>query len=155
MKEWIPEPIGGAFEPPGKDKHMLGSLQQIHVPMRRFKDHDEVDYVIVGVGSAGGVLLQRLARAGFNVVGLEAGPFWDSRSVCARSSKVSSKTNSNLPAASRPGASAGWPRRGNNAANCLSWYTQPSTFPMRRHAQLFGNAASATLRVWSGTLNGS
>ena len=28
-------------------------------------------------GSAGGVLLQRLARAGFNVVGLEAGPFWD------------------------------------------------------------------------------
>ncbi len=33
--------------------------------------------MIVGVGSAGGVLLQRLARAGFNVVGLEAGPFWD------------------------------------------------------------------------------
>ena len=30
-----------------------------------------------GVGSAGGVLLQRLARAGFNVVGMEAGPFWD------------------------------------------------------------------------------
>ena len=45
--------------------------------MRRFKDEDEVDYVIVGLGSAGGVLLQRLARAGFNVVGLESGPFWD------------------------------------------------------------------------------
>ena len=44
--------------------------------MRRFKDEEEVDYAIVGVGSAGGVLLQRLARAGFNVVGLEAGPFW-------------------------------------------------------------------------------
>ncbi|MGC2546383.1 MAG: GMC family oxidoreductase, partial [Silvibacterium sp.] len=42
-----------------------------------FKEREEVDYVIVGVGSAGGVLLQRLARAGLNVVGLEAGPFWD------------------------------------------------------------------------------
>ncbi len=71
------EPILGAFDPPAKDKHMLGALQYIHLPMRRFQDTDEVDYVIVGVGSAGGVLLQRLARAGFNVLGLEAGPFWD------------------------------------------------------------------------------
>lgn len=45
--------------------------------MRRFRDTDEVDYCIVGVGSAGGVLLQRLSRAGFQVVGIEAGPFWD------------------------------------------------------------------------------
>jgi choline dehydrogenase-like flavoprotein len=56
---------------------MLGSLQHIDLPMKRFRTSDEVDYLIVGVGSAGGVLLQRLARAGFNVVGLEAGPFWD------------------------------------------------------------------------------
>lgn len=56
---------------------MLGALQQIDVPMKTFRNNDAVDYVIVGVGSAGGVLLQRLARAGFNVVGLEAGPFWD------------------------------------------------------------------------------
>ena len=46
-------------------------------PMRRFAPDDEVDYLIVGVGSAGGVLLQRLARAGFRVVGFDAGPFWD------------------------------------------------------------------------------
>ncbi len=71
------EPILGAFEAPKNGKHMLGSLQSIHVPMHRFKDEEEVDYAIVGVGSAGGVMLQRLARAGFNVVGLEAGPFWD------------------------------------------------------------------------------
>jgi choline dehydrogenase-like flavoprotein len=45
--------------------------------MKRFAEHEEVDYCIVGVGSAGGVLLQRLARAGFKVVGIEAGPFWD------------------------------------------------------------------------------
>lgn len=70
-------PILGAFDLPQNGKHMLGAMQHIEVPMRRFGDSDEVDYVIVGVGSAGGVLLQRLARAGFNVVGLEAGPFWD------------------------------------------------------------------------------
>lgn len=71
------EPLLGAFETPKSGKHMLGALQSIHLPMRRFKEQEDVDYVIVGVGSAGGVLLQRLARAGFNVVGPEAGPFWD------------------------------------------------------------------------------
>src|SRR5437764_6001726 len=59
------------------DGHTVGPLQRIHAPMRQFRDSDEVDFCIVGVGSAGGVLLQRLARAGFRVVGLEAGPFWD------------------------------------------------------------------------------
>src|SRR6185437_2492102 len=57
---------------------MLGAMQRLETPMRRFGENDEVDYVIVGVGAGGGVLLQRLARAGFHVVGLEAGPFWDS-----------------------------------------------------------------------------
>jgi choline dehydrogenase-like flavoprotein len=70
-------PLFGAFEARNSSKHMVGTLQSIHAPMKQFRDSDEVDYVIVGVGSAGGVLLQRLARAGFNVVGIEAGPFWD------------------------------------------------------------------------------
>lgn len=71
------KPILGSFETPADAPHMLGPLQKIDVPMRRYRDNEEVDYVIVGCGSAGGVLLQRLARAGFNVVALEAGPFWD------------------------------------------------------------------------------
>ncbi len=37
----------------------------------------EVDVVIVGLGAAGGVLIHELAKAGFDVVGIEAGPFWD------------------------------------------------------------------------------
>ena len=57
--------------------HRLGSMQTLPSPMRKYADHEIVDYCIVGVGSAGGVLVQRLARAGFRVVGLEAGPFWD------------------------------------------------------------------------------
>jgi choline dehydrogenase-like flavoprotein len=52
-------------------------MQKISAPMRRYRDAEEVDYAIVGVGAGGGVLLQRLARAGFRVVGIEAGPFWD------------------------------------------------------------------------------
>lgn len=56
---------------------MLGPIQHIDVPMRHFAENEPVDYCIVGVGSAGGVLLQRLSRAGFKVVGLEVGPFWD------------------------------------------------------------------------------
>ncbi|MBS1814132.1 MAG: GMC family oxidoreductase [Acidobacteria bacterium] len=52
-------------------------MQKIKPPQRIFRDDEEVDYVIVGVGSAGGVLLQRLARAGFKVLGMEAGKFWD------------------------------------------------------------------------------
>jgi choline dehydrogenase-like flavoprotein len=57
--------------------HRLGPMQTLPRPMRRYADDDVVDYCIVGVGSAGGVLAQRLARAGFQVVALEAGPFWD------------------------------------------------------------------------------
>lgn len=57
--------------------HRLGAMQTLARPMRKFADNELIDYCIVGVGSAGGVLAQRLARAGFRVVGLEAGPFWD------------------------------------------------------------------------------
>ncbi|HEX6839097.1 MAG TPA: GMC family oxidoreductase, partial [Polyangia bacterium] len=70
-------PIGGTFAPPAKGEHRLGPMQTLDAPMRRFAPDETVDYCIVGVGAAGGVLLQRLARAGFRVVGLEAGPFWD------------------------------------------------------------------------------
>lgn len=45
--------------------------------MRRFADDDEVDAVIIGAGAGGGTMLQRLARRGWKVVALDAGPFWD------------------------------------------------------------------------------
>jgi len=45
--------------------------------MRRFRDDEPVDMAIVGCGAGGGVLAQRLARAGWRVVVLERGPFWD------------------------------------------------------------------------------
>lgn len=71
------KPLFGAFDGAKSDEHMLGPIQKIDAPMRRYSTQEEVDFCIVGIGSAGGVLLQRLAKAGFRVVGFEAGPFWD------------------------------------------------------------------------------
>jgi choline dehydrogenase-like flavoprotein len=45
--------------------------------MARYRDQDTVDLAIVGAGAGGGVLAQRLARAGWRVVVLEKGPLWD------------------------------------------------------------------------------
>jgi choline dehydrogenase-like flavoprotein len=50
---------------------------QLRRDMRRFDDTEEVDIVIVGCGAGGSVMAQRLARAGWSVVALDAGPFWD------------------------------------------------------------------------------
>jgi len=73
----LKSPVFGQFKQARDDVRNLGPLQRIPKETKRFRDEEEVDYCIVGVGSAGGVLLQRLAKAGFQVVGLEAGPFWD------------------------------------------------------------------------------
>ncbi len=45
--------------------------------MRRYDPSDVVDAVIVGCGAGGATTAQRLARAGWSVVALDAGPFWD------------------------------------------------------------------------------
>src|ERR1700726_5280217 len=50
---------------------------RLRADMRRFADTDEVDLVVVGCGAGGSTMLQRLARAGWRVLGLDAGPFWD------------------------------------------------------------------------------
>lgn len=49
----------------------------LRADMRRFDDTDEVDAVIVGAGAGGSTMLQRLARRGWRVVALDAGPFWN------------------------------------------------------------------------------
>ena len=71
------KPLSGKFKAPKTEAHMLGPVQKIDFLMHHYHPNEEVDYCIVGVGSGGGIMLQRLARAGFSVVGIEAGPFWD------------------------------------------------------------------------------
>ncbi len=50
---------------------------RLRADMRRYHPDDPVDVVIVGAGAGGATLGQRLARAGWGVVLLDAGPFWD------------------------------------------------------------------------------
>ncbi len=45
--------------------------------MRRFECDDEVDLVVIGCGAGGAVLTQRMARRGWRIVTLDAGPWWD------------------------------------------------------------------------------
>ena len=71
---------GSAF-PVGNDSAFLLDAHRRAVPgrdrMQRLRNEDEVDLVVIGCGAGGSVLAQRLARAGWRIVVLERGPFWD------------------------------------------------------------------------------
>ena len=70
----------GALRPPENDSAFLLDVHRRAVPQERMAHYDDglsVDLVIVGAGAGGGTLAQRLARCGWKVVVLEAGPFWD------------------------------------------------------------------------------
>ncbi|HWF57963.1 MAG TPA: GMC family oxidoreductase, partial [Candidatus Dormibacteraeota bacterium] len=70
----------GSRGPVANDSRFLLDVHRRDLPgedtMRRFDDSDEVDLCIVGAGAGGSVLGQRLARRGWRIVILEAGPFW-------------------------------------------------------------------------------
>ena len=46
------------------------------IPMRQYREDEEVDFVIVGTGAGGGTLACKLAEAGFSVVAMDAGPYF-------------------------------------------------------------------------------
>ena len=73
--------LKGSRRPPGNDSAFLLHPHSRAVPnadrMRRYRDEDAVDLVIVGCGAGGATLAQRLARRGWRIVVLEEGPFWD------------------------------------------------------------------------------
>ena len=72
--------LRGALRPPANDSAFLLDVHRRAVPQERMARYDDVypvDLVIVGAGAGGGTLAQRLARQGWKVVVLEAGPFWD------------------------------------------------------------------------------
>lgn len=72
--------LKGSLGPPDNDSRFLLDVRSRQLPgeqtMRRYGTGDVVDLVIVGAGAGGSVLAQRLARAGWRVVIIEAGPFW-------------------------------------------------------------------------------
>jgi choline dehydrogenase-like flavoprotein len=72
--------LKGAVGPEANDSRYLLDVHRRDMPgqdtMARYQDSDEVDLCIVGAGAGGSVLAQRLARRGWRVVIIEAGPFW-------------------------------------------------------------------------------
>ena len=43
--------------------------------MPKYKTSDEVDFVVIGSGAAGGIIAKELSQNGFRVVVLEQGPY--------------------------------------------------------------------------------
>jgi choline dehydrogenase-like flavoprotein len=80
MRDFWRTLLKGAVGPTANDSRFLLDVHSRDLPgestMRRYHDDEEVDLVIVGAGAGGSVLAQRLARAGWRIVILEAGPFW-------------------------------------------------------------------------------
>lgn len=72
--------LKGSLGPPANDSRFLLDVHSRQLPgektMRRYATDDEVDLVVVGAGAGGSVLAQRLARAGWRIVIIEAGQFW-------------------------------------------------------------------------------
>jgi len=80
MADWLRGILKGSVGPKDNDSRFLLDVHSRQLPgeatMRRYAESDEVDLVIVGAGAGGSVLAQRLARAGWRIVIIEAGPFW-------------------------------------------------------------------------------
>ena len=72
--------LKGSRGPSANDSRFLLDVHRRDLPgldtMRRYGDDEEVDLVVVGAGAGGSVLAQRLARRGWRIVIIEAGPFW-------------------------------------------------------------------------------
>jgi choline dehydrogenase-like flavoprotein len=81
VRERLRVALKGASRPRGNDSAFLLDPHSRAVPgrerMRRYELDDAVDMLIVGAGAGGATLAQRLARKGWRVLVLEAGPFWD------------------------------------------------------------------------------
>ncbi len=72
--------LKGSTGPQANDSRYLLDVHRRDMPgqdtMARYPESEQVDLCIVGAGAGGSVLAQRLARRGWRIVIIEAGPFW-------------------------------------------------------------------------------
>jgi choline dehydrogenase-like flavoprotein len=80
MRRGLTRLLKGSVGPVDNDSRFLLDVHRRDLPgyetMARYDPTEEVDLVVVGAGAGGSVLAQRLARAGWRIVIIEAGPFW-------------------------------------------------------------------------------
>ena len=132
-------------------------------PMRTYRPTDEVDFVVVGSGAAGGVMARELARNGFSVVVLEAGPWLTERDFShdgfwGQIHPEKSLTNSrkDLPGTERPTANdettpSGWNNYGRIVGGgtvhftANYWRFQESEF---EQATRYGVPDDSTIADW-------
>src|SRR5437762_12706005 len=67
-----PHPSAGMTE---MSDHTHPALVPLQTSTIHYKPEDEVDFVVVGSGAAGGIVAKELSSAGFRVVVLEQGPW--------------------------------------------------------------------------------
>ncbi len=81
MRRRVALALKGSLRPPENDSAFLLDPHRRGVPgrerMRPFGEGEPVDMLVIGAGAGGATLAQRLARRGWRVLVLEAGPFWD------------------------------------------------------------------------------
>ncbi len=64
-------------EPRGKNHRAPDVLRpDAWVPMRQYREDEEVDFAVVGTGAGGGTLAAKLAEYGFSVIAFDAGPWF-------------------------------------------------------------------------------
>ena len=104
--------------------------------------------MVVGAGAGGSVLTQRLARAGWSVVCLDAGPFWD-----PDTDWVSDERGSHTPVLDRAAADrrratrCRWGPTTPAAASAAPWSTTPGTPPGSTPPTSAPAAATASART--------
>jgi choline dehydrogenase-like flavoprotein len=141
--------------------HAVGPAQQ--APMRTYRPSDEVDFVVVGSGAAGGVMARELARNGFSVVVLEQGPWLTERDFAhddfwelTRPDKALTNSRKDQPGTRRAtDADESKPSGWNNYGRCVGGGTAHFTANYWRFPELefeqatrFGVPDDSTIADW-------
>ena len=126
--------LKGAIGPADNDSRFLLDVHSRDLPgektMRRYRDDDEVDLVVVGAGAGGSVLAQRLARRG--LAGRDPGGrpvLAPRRGLGVRRGRLATPCTGRRSASSAATTRSRWARTTPGAGWAGRWSTTPATAP--------------------------